>query len=115
MTIETPGKLNLTIARGIDFAETLTFADNGDPMDLTDYTVFAEARKQPSTTAAFSLGATITDAAGGIIALALDSTATDALTPGTYGWDLVLEDGSGTRSGPYLAGTVRVETLHTQP
>jgi hypothetical protein len=115
MTIETPGKLNLTIARGIDFSETLVFSEDGTAMDLTGWSVFAEARKLPSNTVSFELGAAITTAASGIVTLTLTDVQTEALTAGVYGWDLVFEDDSGIRRGPYLAGTVTVKTLHTHP
>ncbi len=81
---------------------------NGDPVDLTGYSAFAEARLHPSGCLAFDLAPEITDAAGGEITFEFDKDETNTKPVGNFGWDLVLENAAGERKGPYAIGVVPV-------
>lgn len=85
-----PAKLNFSITRGDDFAESFTIQE-GDPLAPVDvsartYTAQIRATSEATTvTATFSVD--MTDAATGIVVLRLADTVTDDLL-GSYVWDL---------------------------
>jgi hypothetical protein len=115
----TPGTFNFIIDRGVKFGPfTLTCKDAtgsaGVAVNLTGWTVYADARSRGGVFA-FSLGAEITTAASGKVTIVMTDEETDALTAGHYTYDLVFENASGERLGPYMSGTIEVNTLNTQP
>lgn len=76
---------------------TITDADNsGAALDLTTLTVTwaaaSDLRGTPEITKTESGGITITDAAGGLCTVDIDSTDTASLTPGLYDWQIELTD-----------------------
>jgi hypothetical protein len=81
-------KANITVDQGTTFSTTITLTDdNGDPIDLTDYTGRSQMRKHytSSNSVSFtvSLGGT-----NGVVSLGLTSTQTANLTPGRYVYDV---------------------------
>jgi len=110
-------RLNLTIVKGITFGPLLINCKNaaGQPVDLTDWSVFAEVRVNPKAALAFSLEPEITEAAAGEITIGFTDEETQELPAGHYGWDLVLERPSGERLGPYVTGKLTVAPIYTQP
>lgn len=113
----TPGNLNLEIYQGITFGPLiLTCKDEaGDPVDLEDFEVFADVRQTPPCEISFSFGPEITDAAEGEITILISDEDTNDLPLGAFFWDLVLQNPSGARMGPYLAGSVTVRQPISQP
>lgn len=110
------GILNLSIKRGITLGPiTLTlYGDTGGLFDLTGYSVFAEIKAAAGDSAIVkNLSPTIASATGGQITITLTDTETQALTAGSYVWDLVLQDSLGARTGPYLTGEAIVEEIVT--
>ncbi|MFA7302071.1 MAG: hypothetical protein WC069_07200, partial [Candidatus Shapirobacteria bacterium] len=95
----TPAALNLTIIKGITFGPVLiTCKDSGGAaVNLTGWSVTADARQSPSKAVAFSLAPQITDAAAGQITVGFSDEQTNALPAGTFRWDLVLERPTGER------------------
>lgn len=84
----TPAKLNYTIVRGDDFADTVTIKE-GDPavaVDVSARTYTAQVRSTPDGTVVASMTIDMTDAATGIVAYSLPDTTTDDLD-GAYVWD----------------------------
>lgn len=111
-----PGKLDLICRKGITFGPiTLSLDDeNGADFDLTGYSVFAEVKTAKGAGAVFlNLSPTVSNATAGQISISLTDTQTAALTAGTYGWDLVIENASGERTGPILQGEFEVEEIYT--
>jgi hypothetical protein len=113
----TPGTLNLQIYRGITFSLTLTLTedDGTTPIDLTGFTAYATARKQPTGAVKLDLAPEITDDAGGVIAIAFTDEDTAEFPAAELRWDLVLENAGGERLGPYLAGRCDILNPNTQP
>lgn len=114
----TPVVLNLTIFQGVAFAPApVIHRDSaGTAVSLTGYTAEAQARSDPCAGPAFALAPVISAPATGEITLAAMTAAETAALPcGRYGWDLILIDGSGQRTGPAFAGRIAVSPLHTQP
>ena len=108
---------NLVIYKGTDFGPLLirVVDANGDPVDLTGWSVYAHARKKPSAALAFDLEPEITDAEGGEIQIAPLAAATGTWTEDTYRWDLILQNPDGDRI-PYLAESIiTVRGMATQP
>lgn len=81
---------NLYIDQGTTFSATIqVFDDNGDPFNLTSYTVSGQVRKNYATnTIAANLTTTITDYANGLIALSLNYNETGNLKAGRYVYDV---------------------------
>lgn len=109
--------LNLTVHRGITLGPiTFVFKDeDGAVVDLTGYTAHAEARKRLSGPVVIDFEPTVSDATAGEVTIYRTDELTNAYAAGLYRWDLVLENASGERLGPFLAGEVTVATLNTQP
>ena len=81
-------KANITVDQGTTFSTTINLTDeNGDPIDLTDYTGRSQMRKHytSSNSVSFtvSLGGT-----SGVVSLGLTSSQTANLTPGRYVYDV---------------------------
>lgn len=85
-----PGKLNYSITRGDDFADSITIQE-GDPLEPADvsartYTAQVRATADATTVTA-TMSVDMTDAADGVIVLRIADTVTDDLS-GSYVWDL---------------------------
>lgn len=112
----TPANIDLSIDRGVRFGPvTLTCLDGSNvAVDLTGYTAYAQVRDRPTGGLVFDLEPEISDPGAGIITISKTQAQTDAMSDGiNYGWDLMLEDAAGVRTGPYFAGKVAVRTRYT--
>lgn len=108
----------MTIYRGASFILTITVQDaNGDPVDLTGATARAEVRKRAavSSTLILNLAPTITNAAGGVIAINVSGDVTAALEPGSGKWDLVVETAGGDTLVIVPTEDITIEALATAP
>jgi hypothetical protein len=108
---------NFTIFRGITFAPAVLTYTNaaGVAVDLTGYSVFAQARSEVGEALAFDLLPTISTPGTGQITIAMTAAQTENLVCGRYGWDLVLKSGAGAYIGPIFAGAIVVSDIFTQP
>ena len=108
---------NLYARRGITFGPIKVVCKNGDgdPVDLTDWKAWAEARENPGCPVQIDLAPEITDAAAGEITFDHADEVTATWPAGTFRWDLVLENPDGQRLGPFVAGTITVEDVITLP
>jgi hypothetical protein len=98
-----PGQLGLSLRRGDELGTTIDFS----PTTMTGYTVSAVITSlvTGSTVAAFQT--TLTNAAAGIVNIALTEQQTAALPVGTYGWRLEW-DAPGSVRRTALQGLVEV-------
>mgnify|MGYP003115068613 CR=1 FL=1 len=90
---------NIFIDQGTDYEVTIDVTDTSDNIiDLNGYSASAQIRKTyGSTTIAETFGTSIT-ASTGKVTLSLTDTQTTGLKAGRYVYDLVITDGSGTKT-----------------
>lgn len=103
-----PGKQDLTFVRGdTETVQVTVTSDGSTPVDITGRTYAAQLRVNPDI-AAISATATctVTDGANGVMQAVFSATATAALAPGYYSWDL--QETNGAIVTTILAGTVTV-------
>lgn len=85
--------VELTIEQGATFSTEVTVNDaNGDPKDLSDYTVRSQIRKSYYSTNSVNFEITITDPASGSILIELSADTTANIRPGRYVYDTIIED-----------------------
>lgn len=84
----TPAKLNYTIIRGDDFADTVTISEGepSAPVDVSARTYTAQVRSTPDGTVVATMTIDDTNAATGVIGYSLPDTDTDGMD-GAYVWD----------------------------
>lgn len=111
-----PAKYDLNIWTGFQLQETLRLKDgDGEFIDLTGATPYAEVRENRSAAVTLDLSPSVSDASNGEITIDVTDETTDALTVGTYAWDLMIDFGDGKRLGPYVVGVVAIKEGITQP
>lgn len=115
----TPVSLNLTLLRGITFDPILIYCfdapDLLNAFDITGWTPWAEVRSAPDETLILDLTPAITDAVHGVVTIPdIQDEATILLPEGKFKWDLILQDPSGQRLGPYVKGSFIIKSKITQ-
>lgn len=108
-----PGQFNITdLQRRADYDIQLQFKDaNGNPVDLTGWTVYAQVWNQGRTTKYADWAVTYTNRSIGSVSLALTDTQTETL-PDECQWDVLLENPAGLRNY-WLEGIVYVSEGYT--
>jgi hypothetical protein len=98
-------------------ANTGTATADDHPVDLTGITPEAVVRRTDESDVVLDLNPSVTNATTGQITIPAMTTVTtkNIDSVGTFGWDLVLVNGSGDRFGPYIAGPFVVNDNITQP
>lgn len=82
-------KLNLTIDQGSDFATSFVVSDdNGNPLDLSTYTLASQMRKTYTSSTYYSL--TTTANSSGIVIIRLDANTSKTIPAGRYVYDVDL-------------------------
>jgi len=107
-----PGLYNITLQRRADYNVTLQFnSDTNTPINLTSWTVAAQAWDESRTTKYADFTVSYTNRTTGTIALSLtdDQTAT---FPSTAYYDVLLTNPSGLKEY-YLEGIVFVKEGYT--
>ena len=109
-----PGTYNFTLQRRADFSLDLQFKDGSDAaIDLTGYTVYAQAWNEDRTTKSADFSITYTNRTNGQITISLTDTQSAAF-PDELRYDVLLEDSGGTREY-YLEGVIFVSEGYTAP
>lgn len=97
-----PGSLNLSLRRGDEFGTTIDF-----DIDMSGYTVSSSIVSPITGNSVGTITSTISNAAGGVVSVAMTEAQTETLQPGTYNWRLEwIAPGSVKRTA--LAGFVEV-------
>lgn len=101
-----PASLDLVIYRQVTFSLGINCLDaNGNPVNITGWTPFAQVRDKPGGRLVIDLQPTISNAVTGSVLIALTADQTEALDHGTYQWDFQMQQPtSGPILGPFLAG-----------
>jgi hypothetical protein len=107
-----PGTYNISLQRRADYSVTLQFKDSTSAaINLTGWTVEAQAWNQGRTTKYADFTVTYTDRAAGTVAIALTDEQT-ALLPNEAYYDVLLTNGSGLKEY-YLEGIIYVSEGYT--
>ena len=89
---------NLTVDQGTDFSSSVDVTDaDGDAISLVGYTVKGQIRKHYNSSTAVDFQASISNASGGIISLALSAATTNGMKAGRYVYDVEI-DQAGTKT-----------------
>lgn len=109
-----PGTYSPTIQRRADYVLPLEFKDSTDAaINLTGWTVLAQAWNQARTTKYCDFTTTYTNRVAGSVSIALTYTQTSALPDECY-YDVMLINPSGLREY-YLEGVLYVSEGYTTP
>ena len=107
-----PGTYNISLQRRADYSITLQFKDSTDTaINLTGWSVAAQAWNQARTTKYADFAVTYTDRATGTVAIALTDEQT-ALLPNEAYYDVLLTNASGLKEY-YLEGIIYVSEGYT--
>ena len=107
-----PGTYNISLQRRADYSITLQFKDSTDAaINLTGWTVAAQAWNQGRTTKYGDFTVTYTDRSTGTVAIALTDDQT-ALLPNEAYYDVLLTNPSGLKEY-YLEGIIYVSEGYT--
>ena len=89
---------NLYIDAGADYSIIVTANQgNGDPLNLTGYTVKSQVRKSYASPTAYDFTASIFAATSGKIRLSMTATQTSAIKPGRYLYDVEITSANGEK------------------
>ena len=109
-----PGTYNFTLQRRADYSTLLQFKDStGTAINLTGYTVYAQAWDKARSTKYADFTVVYTDRVNGQVTIKLTDTQTATFIDELY-YDVLLEDGSGNREY-YLEGVIFVSEGYTSP
>jgi hypothetical protein len=90
---------NIFIDQGSDYSNIVTVtASNGQPLNLTGFTVASQLRKSYSSSVAYSFSASILSPALGRVRLQLSATQSEAIPPGRYLYDLEVTSSGGSKT-----------------
>ena len=107
-----PGTYNFTVQRRADHSVTLQFKDSNDAaIDLTGWTVAAQAWDRTRTTKHADFSVTYTNRSTGTVALSLTDTQTTLFPDEAY-YDVLLTDPSDVKEY-YLEGVIIVSQGYT--
>lgn len=107
-----PGTYNISLQRRADYSITLQFKDSTDTaINLTGWSVAAQAWNQARTTKYADFAVTYTDRATGTVAIALTDEQT-ALLPNEAYYDVLLTNASGLKEY-YIEGIIYVSEGYT--
>jgi len=107
-----PGTYNITLQRRADYYLTLQFKDStASPIDLTGWTVTAQAWDASRTTKYADFAVTYTDRATGTVEISLSDTDTETF-PDELHYDVLLTDTAEIKEY-YLQGIIYVSEGYT--
>jgi hypothetical protein len=106
---------NLYIDQGATFSAIISVrGSDGNPLDLTNFTVKSQMRKSYGSTTAYSFTATVYDALSGKIQLSLAADASSAIKPGRYLYDVEISAAMGGIKARVAEGLVILTPEITQ-
>ena len=90
---------NIFIDQGSDYSNIVTVtASNGQPLNLTGFTVASQMRKSFSSSTAYNFNASILSASLGRVRLQLSAAQSEAIPPGRYLYDVEVTSSNGAKS-----------------
>ena len=104
----------LDIDQGSDFTAVFELEnDDSTPMDLAGFTAYSQFRKSYNSPIGYQFVTTITNPAGGVISLFLSGSASSAIKPGRYLYDVELT-GPGNTKARVLQGVITINAEITK-
>ena len=105
---------NMTIDQGTDFSSAIDVTDaDGDAVNLTGYSVAGQIRKTYTSSTAVNLTCAVSNAAAGIISIALTAAQSNAMKSGRYVYDVEITSSGGAKTR-VLEGQVEITPGVTQ-
>jgi hypothetical protein len=105
---------NLFVDAGANYSNIITVtASNGQPLDLTGYSVASQMRKSYQSSTAYAFTASIYNALTGKVRLQLDSDDSSLIPAGRWLYDVEITSPSGTKTR-VVEGIVTVNPQITQ-
>lgn len=105
---------NLFVDAGANYSNIITVAaTNGQPLNLTGYSVASQMRKSYQSSQAFNFTASIYDAATGKVRLQLTPSQSEAIPAGRWLYDVEITSPSGHKTR-VVEGIVTVNPQITQ-
>jgi hypothetical protein len=105
-------RANIVIDQGTNFETQINIDDSqGNPIDLTTYTVESQIRKTYTSANAYSFTATANSS--GVLVLALTANSSAAIPAGRYLYDVLVTSGIGNASR-ILEGQVTINPSVTR-
>ena len=90
---------NLFVDAGTDYSTIITVAaTNGQPLNLTGYSVASQMRKSYSSSTVYNFTTSLYDAAQGKVSLQLNNTQSSAIPAGRWLYDVEITSPSGTKT-----------------
>lgn len=90
---------NIFIDQGSDYSNIVTVtASNGQPLNLTGFTVASQMRKSFSSSVAFDFNSSILSAALGRVRLQLTAAQSEEIPPGRYLYDVEITSINGSKT-----------------
>lgn len=105
---------NLYVDAGADYSNIITVtATNGQPLDLTGYTVRSQLRKSFQSSTAYAFTASVFNAVNGQIRLQLTALQSEAIPAGRWLYDVEITSNTGAKTR-VVEGIVTVSPQITQ-
>ena len=90
---------NITIDQGTDFSSNIDVTDaDGDAVNLTGYTVKGQIRKTYASSTAVDFTCTVSNAAAGIITIALTAAQSNGMKSGRFVYDIEMTSSGGAKT-----------------
>tara|TARA_B100001113_G_C21063461_1_gene602256 strand:+ start:981 stop:1316 length:336 start_codon:yes stop_codon:yes gene_type:complete len=105
---------NLTIDQGTDFSSNIDVTDaDGDRFNLTGYTAKGQIRKSYQSSTAVDFTCTVSNAAAGIVTIALTAAQSNGMKAGRFVYDIEITSSGGAKTR-VLEGQVEITPGVTQ-
>lgn len=89
-------KANIVIDQGSDFSTIITISDENDiPVDITDYTFAAKAKKHYTSSTSYSFVCNVGSGSDGELLLSMTANTTSNIAAGRYVYDCEMTDSDG--------------------
>jgi hypothetical protein len=105
---------NLFVDAGSDYSNIITVSStNGQPLNLSGYTVASQMRKSYSSSTSYAFTASVYDAANGKVRLQLSASNSSAIPAGRWLYDVEITSASGSKTR-VVEGIVTITPQITQ-
>jgi len=105
---------NLFVDAGSDYSNIITVSStNGQPLNLSGYTVASQMRKSYSSSTVYAFTASVYDAANGKVRLQLSAANSSAIPAGRWLYDVEITSAAGSKTR-VVEGIVTITPQITQ-